>query len=73
MEQYNEEKIHRMEYLLLIRFITMYLWLPETEKRSLEDIEIHFSDPTKKWTDIYIRKNVINLKGQNGIEVAEQA
>lgn len=44
----------------------MYLIFPETEKRSLEDIEYHFSDPTKKWTDIYIRKNVANLKGHNG-------
>lgn len=37
-------------------FVMMYYWLPETEKRSLEDIEIHFSDPTKKWTDIQIPK-----------------
>lgn len=44
----------------------MYLIFPETEKRSLEDIEIHFSDPTKKWTDIHIRKHVMNLKGHDG-------
>lgn len=34
----------------------MCYWLPETEKRSLEDIVTHFSEPTKKWTDIQIPK-----------------
>lgn len=30
--------------------------MPETEGRTLEDIEIHFSDNTKKITDIHIPK-----------------
>lgn len=34
--------------------IVIYLILPETEHRSLADIELHFSDDTKKLTDIYI-------------------
>lgn len=34
----------------------MYNILPETENRSLEDIEIHFSDKTKKLTDYKIAK-----------------
>lgn len=36
-------------------FIATYYWLPETENRSLEDIERHFSDKTKKLTDIHIQ------------------
>lgn len=34
----------------------MYFLLPETENRTLEDIELHFSDNKRKLTDIYIRK-----------------
>lgn len=37
----------------------MFLILPETEQRSLEDIELHYVDNTKKITDIRI---VINDK-----------
>lgn len=36
--------------------IVMYFILPETEQRSLEDIELHFSDNSKGFTDIYIHK-----------------
>lgn len=32
-------------------FVAMYLILPETESRSLEEIELHFSDNQKKITD----------------------
>ena len=39
-----------------IGFILMYLILPETENISLEDIERHFSDNSKKITDRKIRK-----------------
>lgn len=35
----------------------MYLILPETERRSLNDIEIHYSDNSKGLTDIDIRIN----------------
>lgn len=34
----------------------MYFILPETEQRSLEDIETHYSDNTKGMTDIDICK-----------------
>lgn len=34
-----------------IGLISMYLILPETENRSLEDIEMHFSDDTKTLFD----------------------
>lgn len=34
--------------------ILMFNILPETENRSLEDIELHFSDNSKKITDWYI-------------------
>lgn len=34
----------------------MYLILPETEGRSLEDIEIHFSDNSLRLIDTKIRK-----------------
>lgn len=43
------------------RLIIMYYILPETEKRSLEDIELHYSDDSKKITDIHIR-----IRGQIG-------
>lgn len=34
--------------------ILMYAIFPETEGRSLEEIELHFSDNNKKMTDWYI-------------------
>lgn len=37
----------------------MYLILPETEGCSLEDIEIHFADNTRRFTDIQIRRDQI--------------
>lgn len=37
--------------------IVMYLILPETEGRTLEDIELHFSDDSKKLTDRKIAKS----------------
>lgn len=36
----------------------MYNVLPETENRSLEAIETHFSDDSKKITDWHIPKHV---------------
>lgn len=35
----------------------MYFILPETEGRSLDDIELHFSDNSKKITDWKIAKS----------------
>lgn len=35
----------------------MYFILPETEQRSLEDIELHYSNNERRITDINIRIN----------------
>lgn len=36
-------------------YVAMYYTLPETEQRSLEDIERHFSDNSRSITDIHIK------------------
>lgn len=36
----------------------MYFLMPETEGRSLEEIEVHFSENQRKITDRRIQKNV---------------
>lgn len=43
----------------------MYKILPETENRTLEEIELHFADNSKKLTD---RKIAIIHDSQNGCE-----
>ena len=44
----------------------MYKILPETEGRTLEDIELHFSDDSKKFTDHKIPKpKKITPKNEN--------
>lgn len=46
-----------------VGLVVMYQILPETEDRSLEDIELHFSDNSKKLTDRKIAKlNISNAK-----------
>lgn len=47
----------------------MYNILPETENRSLEDIEIHFSDKTKKITNYKIAKLDLSHKNNNDIKI----
>lgn len=42
----------------VIGLFYIYMFLPETERRTLEEIELHFSDNKKKLSDIKIRKNV---------------
>lgn len=37
------------------RFVVIYLILPETEGRTLEEIEAYFSDKSRKFNDIQIR------------------
>lgn len=48
--------------------------MPETENRSLEDIEIHFSDKNRKFFDrniqmnaaeTYLRNRTMSMKDQN--------
>lgn len=47
----------------------MYLILPETEGRTLEDIEVHFSDNHKRITDRHIVKHS-TMKYSKGEEAA---
>lgn len=42
--------------LFSFRFIVAYLILPETENRTLEEIEAHFSDRTKRLTDTDVQR-----------------
>lgn len=39
-----------------VGLVFMYFILPETENRTLEEIELHFSDNSKKLTDRIIAK-----------------
>lgn len=39
----------------IIGYVAMFYTLPETENRSLEDIERHFSDNSRSITDIHIK------------------
>lgn len=52
--------LYQRSLFLFSSLIAMYFILPETENRSLEDIELHYSDNKKKITDIHICMN-----GQN--------
>lgn len=46
---------------LSLRFFVMFFIMPETEQRSLEDIELHYSDNSKGITDIDICRNAISI------------
>lgn len=49
----------------------MTFMLPETEQRSLEDIELHFSDNKRSIFDINIAINAAKNPSSNGIESNE--
>lgn len=49
----------------VIGFIVMYQILPETEGRSLEDIELHFSNNSLKLTDRNIPKTSSKQNSKN--------
>lgn len=49
----------------------MTFMLPETEQRSLEDIELHFSDNKRSIFDINIAINATKNPLSNGIESNE--
>lgn len=53
----NKAIVHHNHHFFYYRVIVMYFYLPETENRSLEDIEHFFSDRSRKMTDIKIHKN----------------
>lgn len=40
-----------MKLIFYLRLIVVFNILPETEKRTLEEIELHFSDNNRKLTD----------------------
>lgn len=52
-------------FVIAIGIIVMFNILPETENRSLEDIEIHFSDKTKKITNYRIERLDSYYKNNN--------
>ncbi|XP_055302406.1 facilitated trehalose transporter Tret1-like [Sitodiplosis mosellana] len=53
-------------------FILMFLILPETENHTLEDIELHFSDDSKKITDrTIIKSNDVIPLNEVGCSVEE--
>lgn len=54
-----------------IGLILMYFILPETENRTLEDIELHFSDNSKKITDHKITKSKCGGNKQDDVEHAD--
>lgn len=55
----------------------MYVFLPETENRTLEEVELYFSDKSRKLTDRHVKKtsdlNNMDLKiggiDNKGLEV----
>lgn len=50
-----------------VGFIVMSFILPETEGRTLEDIELHFSDNSKGFTDWRIAKTIQSRKQSQGL------
>lgn len=46
--------LYKVYFLNLYSFIVAYFILPETENRTLEEIELHFSDNSKSLIDINI-------------------
>lgn len=48
----------------------MYNILPETEGRTLEDIEIHFADNNRKLTDHHIARNSAGKLKENDLSAA---
>lgn len=50
------------------RFSIALLIMPETEKRTLEEIEMHFSDNSKSLTDIQIKKKSRSTHAANNLE-----
>lgn len=58
--------------VIAIGLIAAYKILPETEGRTLEDIELHFSDKKKKITNHKIPKRKKHCNGENLKEISTQ-
>uniref|UniRef100_U5EU35 Putative transmembrane transport n=1 Tax=Corethrella appendiculata TaxID=1370023 RepID=U5EU35_9DIPT len=48
----------------------IYFYLPETEKRTLEEIEIYFSDNKRKLTDIKIKRDTTTLPAHHQMTIS---
>lgn len=53
----------------LSSLIAMYFVMPETENRTLEEVEVHFSDNNRKITDIRIRK-IQDIEANKAMQLA---
>lgn len=59
-------------FIIAVGLVLMYNILPETENRTLEEIELHFADNNKKITDRKINKIHTDQNGyekSNGITI----
>lgn len=66
---------------MIPRLVVQYLILPETEGKTLEEIEVYFSDKTRRITDRHIRP-ILNhettttttpVRRNNGVHFDNQA
>lgn len=57
-----------LTYIVSFRLITAYFVMPETENRTLEEIEAHFSDKTRSITETTVRRiDAVTITGPKGI------
>lgn len=69
--EFEENSLKIPYFDLFLRLITFYFILPETEQRTLEDIELHYSDNSKGMTDIHIPNNRNQVKSNGHINYGQ--